>query len=1469
MLSSQYPYYGPLGRGNYNVSLAFFGPTSEISKSLGLKSPTGLALPNTDFLKKFAEGNLGISDSFIKEMIAKNINNPISQKDPNVLKQFIELNKIDIDIEKYKIGDKIIVEPSSIKLPESTQMTGFRAFEKTTLQSIFETQKPFMEITKIAIGSVAKSEDVIARVMPLLGNPLKTKSRKPVGNSGASNRPKAIGYKNAEELKKSLNELSSIESILKLEGVKSLQEKIENSDTDINNSGFNTNSYWKILSTVYSTGEYDPKIDYTYSYIDIPADTVDNFNNDIQVELDNEYDKYKPKVLIFGIYDSKGMVLDPNEHLTTQGLLGNNIIEITTPFKKASWLTNSPKWKLPDGMLEWPTFAAPNYVWEKNTLGKIITKVSKSSPGSGFKIKKYKSGDKNILTGELATPGTEVINNFDEIEKESYRKYYNDLIRLSIDNDETLSTDEKEQAFKEVNEILDIEPQIEAVYLYGHTKSSTYNLVNNKKAYPDSLKKSYKPFKIFIPESKKDEKLNKLSLMYNQEPGYIWIDPESDYDLKVIRIDPKTTVEYKNEMDGEIKIGKSFSIKNRVIFKFSNNNDFNISISKNGNDDKIFEDIKEHIIENWNYENNTISNTNIYNISVWTKDAPHNYIKENYKWENGIKTEAKVIRTIKSVTTERLLEWYETDIQWSQLDMLWDNIYKKETIDTVVNKNIPEEKKYITLTKSNDAWIYKSDIQTGIFTLADGFSIYVENSIVKRWYYIYNTEFKGPNAGYNLPSFGTERSFIINIDTNNVDITDKSISLFKLRIENSGSSLLINPEQITNDFLTSPDIFIKDPQFYGHGSDDDPQTLGIINRYALTDLDKESYYIVEGILKTKNEFETDDDGNRINSGRGAARGGWYRLPHALGATGTFSKLLTDIITKLIPKIKKLLNLLKNPANFITDIMSEILIQNFEFLSKDAIQSFKQSISIKEEIKAQMSGIDTITDQINNIRLQNNILSKKIINDARGKDNNEFLQAEKMSLEIIKKGEDNIKDLEVILNKKKLLSKKITDFYKNSILSNYAYVDDKTLNTISPLDGSAIIPLSLFGSDLSFGLSSDMSSVKNKLPITLIFKNSKVKFNNVQFLIDSSKPQLKNIYQPLNTIKNNEISEINRPIIYNINQLNKKPPQIDTNLLDMVDIKFEDGTKTTISKSLLDNFVKNNSSKYNFIYVTEFLNIEINDIDLLLQNGTQQDLDIAKEKLDNLKKNYPNSNIIDDKYKELNDKNKNLSKNTQPLLKSMLGFVTFPLKIVADIIQWMLNFFKSITNPMKLASKMKEFLSFKWIMQFLTPSGILSILGLKFNPASIGIEDLSKFLDVGFITTLPTYAKEQLKDLGQQPLRLLTILKLMQKIINAVIDFIWSLFGIEAIIKSPHIKIVPENIDIDNNKEIIKSITNFFNENNTNEVKYADNTEQLNLTREIEVYEVEMPDGNIISYFSKEELDIFIKDNSDINFNFAN
>ena len=297
---------------------------------------------------------------------------------------------------------------------------------------------------------------------------------------------------------------------------------------------------------------------------------------------------------------------------------------------------------------------------------------------------------------------------------------------------------------------------------------------------------------------------------------------------------------------------------------------------------------------------------------------------------------------------------------------------------------------------------------------------------------------------------------------------------------------------------------------------------------------------------------------------------------------------------------------------------------------------------------------------------------------------------------------------------------------------------------------------------------------------------------------------------------------------------------------------------------------------------------------------QEKLDAAKTKsLVNTPKGLANASnsAIDDKIKELNDKNSNLVKNTQPLLKTLLGFITFPIKIIADIIKWLMDFFMSLTNPMTLASKMKEFLSFKWILQFFTPTGILAIFGLKFQPLVLipyaasaaaakgkfggsvaGMADMSKYINLGFIPTLPTYSADQYKNLlkGVQPFRLLTIFQMMEKFINGVIDFIWSLFGIEALIPAPHINMSSMYSSNQSLKpeDIQKVVDGTIPQGNTTP-KVSDglntptnNSSQLNPVIQTFVYEVKLPDGTTKSFLNRDELDIYVQSNSDINFDFT-
>jgi hypothetical protein len=119
--------------------------------------------------------------------------------------------------------------------------------------------------------------------------------------------------------------------------------------------------------------------------------------------------------------------------------------------------------------------------------------------------------------------------------------------------------------------------------------------------------------------------------------------------------------------------------------------------------------------------------------------------------------------------------------------------------------------------------------------------------------------------------------------------------------------------------------------------------------------------------------------------------------------------------------------------------------------------------------------------------------------------------------------------------------------------------------------------------------------------------------------------------------------------------------------------------------------------------------------------------------------------------------------------------------------------------------------------------------------------------------------------------------MLQKFINGVIDFIWSLFGIEALIKAPHIKIVPEdttNMSPEDIKKVLDgiepkgatssngNIPNPITGSNTNSV------DTLNPAVQGFMYEVKLPDGTVKPFLNREDLDLFIEQNKDLNYDFT-
>lgn len=286
-----------------------------------------LFVPNIDFLTKFANGDLGISEKLSQKMFAKNLS---SLKTVEHLNIFLKATgyKLAKDPTSYFKNGKFNIPISDLSMSLEGSLTGLKAIEKSIIQSIFESQKPYMEIVKIVVGSFVKIEDVIARAEVFIssfpeylfdnsGNPLapiialtSCHSQKPSTN------PKAAGYKktNISGYMNQLGELSKPSAGSK--------EKQKISGT--NSALLGTQSYpnlsgnygYQVIDTQYSTGTFDPAVNYTYEYIDIPYIPITKPSlQEGGSYIDDEIWE-KPEHIIFGIYNWLGKPINPPNFIT-------------------------------------------------------------------------------------------------------------------------------------------------------------------------------------------------------------------------------------------------------------------------------------------------------------------------------------------------------------------------------------------------------------------------------------------------------------------------------------------------------------------------------------------------------------------------------------------------------------------------------------------------------------------------------------------------------------------------------------------------------------------------------------------------------------------------------------------------------------------------------------------------------------------------------------------------------------------------------------------------------------------------------------------------------------------------------------------------------------------------------------------------------------------------------------------------
>lgn len=1365
-LSIKFPLYGStLVTGPYNVSLSFPGPTSIISKSIGLKESSILLVPNISYITKVIEGNLGIADTMVKKSLFKNLSNPISTNSEGVFSRFAENTNSGIDdINKLKDAKgRLKIKESDINL-ELDKDIGFKMLETIALKSIFETQKPYLAVAGIVIDLIVDIEEIIARLGPLLSvSPLTTKSKKPAVNGGSGKKPKALGYKGSDSMKKvkELQNLTTGGATSDEEGNVKRGDNTDSNTTESNIGNLNKDRY-EILSTVYSTGKFDPNVNYKYIYIDLPPEINVKPQLEEEPEDVDELDKYKPETLILGIYKQNGTPLNPNEKLKAKVIRNGLEEEVDTPFKKASWITQSEKWKLGENASEWPCFNDPYYVWKKGAF----QKTSNSKP-KDYDLKKYKKGDKNILTDEDAIEGNPVISKFDKSDTTEYLKYYTDVLGFELSKS-GLPKKEQMSIKSDILKSLDIKQQLENSILYGQlSKNSVY-----KNSFPSEMRKLFKPIKIFSPGAEADDKLKKYALSVGEKPGMIWIDPETDYKLKVIKVKPSTSIKIDSDTKEGVSEIKTVSLSNNnVLFKFKDNESFNIKLVRNLSNDIITENnITEFSLSNWNYvENNKENNQETYDLEIW-RESPFEFYRKNktHTWNLSNGKKAEIVKEGK---------YY---------------FYKEFKLVNGARKEIPA---------------------SGIIELEKNKKIFVENNKITKWIYYENKLDVG-----NLPKLNQQKTFTIDFKTLNVDESIKNTPSYsaQITINDNTPGKIVNPADLTKEILVNG-RFSKGK--YGHGSEDEPQSVDSIKRFMLTQSDTETYYIIEGILESANNSNSNDGGTGAadeNSNKDkSGSGNYYRIPHALGVFKVFIKLLIKIFAKLVPQAIKLINLFKNPFSFIVDIIIDKLGEHFGPLSNDSINKLKTSLKVDRSKYARTR---------------------------------EYVRARQ---------------------------KPITE----SRLKNYVYINEYTGELTTLLDGTTLIPFNILGKSLPFGMDLKMDRILKKPPVKLIFPDFKTKSQNsscgggtgtagVPFKDKTNRDDIVSSLSNGSLPTNEALNNLDNSYPFNT-QFNVRE--------ETINIEYSTGEYLP-------------GIDYNYIYINEDVKLLLDQVDELIKKGDDESLLKANQLMNQAINLDPKNSYLKGKKKELNDLLEDSGTNTQPLFKLLLGVITLPIKIVFCIVEYIMNFFKSLTNPMSLPAKIAEFLSFKWILKFFTPKGILGAMGVKFDPLLIKvilekafakkengdwlisddteIDNIIDVINIALIKPLPIYTYGALR---QNPkilsLSLRPILNLLEKIINGIIKFLWSILGIEAIIKVPKVKLSSDDGSL-SAEELSKLINNDSVDDLLNPIDEseddgsADGTgSKLNQF----VYEVKLPNGDIVKKTSLEELNKYMENNSEFNY----
>jgi len=1550
----------------YNVSLAIPGPKLWDLPQIGdfakknnyPNTKSSILIPDVEYIRRFANYELGISDSLLKSGQQENI---ARIKNPKIRETFDQLYG--------QSGSKTGIFKDGIGLP---------SIEKAILSSIFETQKPYFEIAQFVIKSLSKIEDIIARICPLIGaatNPalaLAIKSRKPKGNGplsgslGPYGTPPALGYKNSEEVFKKLNNLSTL--LQKGDGFKidkngkytKVKKEFLNENNKLVESFDNKIFTYVTISTIYSTGIFEPTENYIYKYIDIDSDQeLPEFKTPTEsTEID-----YSPDRIVLGIFNKNGTAIDPNSKVQYWGINynGTELEKKESIFEKAPWIKNE-KWIFDKSIdyrntINWQTLDSPIYSWKKN--GKILKQ--KDSPGDGWDKIKYKDvinfdKEENQYLKYLED---DFFVEFETSSINEYREYYLFLTKQSFDKN-NVSAEDRVEILQQVEKLFSeklpndkIVEQLRNLIKYADFKSSYYNGIDSKDwsynstapndQLPNELRRIFKPMRFDI-----DGKI-------------VWIDPEGDYDIKVIKIDPVLRLKYNDGIitteDGKISANKALEknsniktfVKNKftikIFSKSGNSLPFSIDVSR-GDNLNTYNNLESYDLVNWNvyfdnttgekYETNLEFNFKVYfesnnlpseiqkmiNIPYLLsgryypdKDYSNN-INNNYDSlsedlsnrlkENGLIFLSEAVNDrIESTKLEKIdtgISRLSNSSNSFRVEKLTYKYWNKKVINKVLlDESISLGKSAIvagiltptgsSLLKKSieklDAGVYfykyytieTSTISSNLITLKTPnlghIKLELINGFVNKWIIFElvvnnTTSIDGVNI---LPLFFKQNTLSINLGSSQEEGIDEiyipsltsSISIsdlprFQIELSESGSGIkLINSKDydiksILNKNLqelsTSDKLYSKGR--YGAGWKGGPcfdnKNSPILDDKGNPIIEPDNPQFIGYNRRSqmteldiepyyiiegykKSKNEEDENKSNVGSSNSSASGGGF---YRMPAAVGITKVMIELTIDLSVKLFPAINKLIS------------LIKNPASFVTTIIQS-----KLEDHFMIFSPRVTDIISKVDNFRTN-------------------FKNA-------------NIDDKYSILEEMK-------KFVKSSEIGNYLYVDnDADFKFV--IDGPALI--GFFG--ILFGLDLNITNAFNGgVPIKPIFSNSPTNMNIDKF------------FNEFEINKNNDQNQKDDKLIKNID-LTKPDESIKNKIVSKNgEVEYYEEVTTTYSTG---KFIK--GVDYKYIYITQKIEQTIREADELINKTSEIDfsgtasnpLDSLQLASDKYQQAYDmidkNDNSKDSLKKLLLDKIKALKSKinivSQPLFKLILGIVTLPLKVVFSIIKWLVDFFKKLVNPIKFPGLIAEFLSFKWIMQFFTPKGILELAGIKFKPEKLMewctavnvpnplfgsvpnvsrylipddyvIADLNEFLSVGFEAKLPVYTAKQYRDLCLRPFRIFNVfLCFIEKIINSFIMLIWSIMGITAVIPPPLIKLckkIPENVDMRDLRDLVSGLFK------DSELSVAKSDETTGSSYDF-IYEVKLPDGSVRKDLDRESVQKLIEQNKGLDFDFLN